>query len=113
MARKHLFEIAKSEPAPATPQVQPAAPSQPARPLMGLNLTPSTPVGAISQSLEAINSRASRAEEIERKLSQGYSGVELDPAGIESAIGIDRLGVDPEHQTAPAEQIRASGRPVP
>lgn len=113
MARKHLFEIAKSEPAPAAPQVQPAAPSQPARPLMGLNLTPSTPVGAISQSLEAINSRASRAEEIERRLSQGHAVVELNPADIDSAIVIDRLGVDPEHQNALVQQIRENGQLVP
>jgi ParB family chromosome partitioning protein len=112
MARKHLFEIAKSEPVPAEPQAQPQ-PQQPARPLMGLSLTPSTPVGAISQSLEAINSRASRAEEIERKLSQGQSVVELDPSVIDSAIVIDRLGIDPEHQNALIQQIRENGQLVP
>src|SRR5690606_40818131 len=61
MARKHLFEIANTDPAPA--EVQQPQPRQLERPLLGLNLTPSTPVGAISQSLEAINSRATRAEE--------------------------------------------------
>lgn len=110
MARKHLFEIANTDPAPAEAT---QTPRQPARPLMGLNLTPSTPVGAISQSLEAINSRASRAEEIERKLSQGHAVIELDPATIDSAIVVDRLGVDAEQQEALVQQIRENGQLVP
>jgi ParB family chromosome partitioning protein len=111
MARKHLFEIANTDPAPA--EVQQPQPRQPERPLLGLNLTPSTPVGAISQSLEAINSRATRAEEIERKLSQGHVVVELDPATIDSAIVVDRLGVDPAQQDALVQQIRENGQLVP
>lgn len=113
MARKHLFEIADNEPAPAETSAAPQQPRLPARPLMGLNLTASSPVGAISQSLEAINSRASRAEEIERKLSQGHTVVELDPQLIDSAIVVDRLGIDPEQLSSLVEQIRDNGQLVP
>ena len=63
MARKNVFDLAQ-EPTKLTP-----ASAQPklGRPLLGLerSIRPASPVGAISQSLENINSRAQRADEIE------------------------------------------------
>lgn len=112
MARKNLFEIS------ATPPDEPAA--EPvrrplSRPLMGLDrpLKPAGPVGAISQSLENITSRAQRAEEIEKKIAEGQAIVELDPEFIDSSFVIDRLGVEKEQHNSLVEQIREHGQQVP
>lgn len=82
---------------------------------MGLDrpLKPGRPVGAISLSLENINSRAQRAEEIERKLSEGQAVVELDPSLIDQSIVVDRLGVSDERRAALVDQIREHGQQVP
>ena len=112
MARKNVLEV--SEPPHAD---QPA--EQPrkslGRPLMGLErpLKPASPVGAISQSLDAINSRAHRADEIERKLAEGQTVIEIDPGLVDSSIVIDRLGVETEDQAALVAQIREHGQQVP
>lgn len=112
MARKNLFDISGTPPAePATePLRKPLS-----RPLMGLDrpLKPTGPVGAISQSLENITSRAQRAEEIEKKIAEGQAIVELDPELIDNSIVIDRLGVEEEQQAALVEQIRDHGQQVP
>lgn len=112
MARKNLFEIS------ATPPDEPAA--EPvrrplSRPLMGLDrpLKPAGPVGAISQSLENIASRAQRAEEIEKKIAEGQAIVELDPELIDSSFVVDRLGVEKEQHDSLVEQIREHGQQVP
>ncbi|RWH34856.1 plasmid partitioning protein RepB [Mesorhizobium sp.] len=112
MARKNLFEVSE----PTNEQSPPdAARTALVRPLMGLDraLKPGRPVGAISQSLENINSRAQRAEEIERKLSEGQVVVELDPGLIDHSIVVDRLGVSDEAQAGLVEQIREHGQQVP
>ncbi|MDX8500881.1 plasmid partitioning protein RepB [Mesorhizobium sp. VK4C] len=112
MARKNLFEVSEA----TSEQSQPdAARTALVRPLMGLDrpLKPGRPVGAISQSLENINSRAQRAEEIERKLSEGQAIVELDPNLIDQSIVIDRLGVSDEVQGGLIAQIREHGQQVP
>jgi ParB family chromosome partitioning protein len=112
MARKNLFDMT------ATPSAEPGAEQlrKPlSRPLMGLDrpLKPASPVGAISQSLENITSRAQRAEEIEKKIAEGQAIVELDPELIDDSIVIDRLGVEEEQQAALVEQIREHGQQVP
>ena len=112
MARKNLFEVSE----PTGDQTPPdAARTALVRPLMGLErpLKPGRPVGAISQSLENINSRAQRAEEIERKLSEGQAVVELDPSLIDQSIVVDRLGVSDEKRAALVDQIREHGQQVP
>ena len=112
MARKNLFEVSE----PVGEQTSPdAARTALVRPLMGLDrpLKPGRPVGAISQSLENINSRAQRAEEIERKLSEGQAVVELDPSLIDQSIVVDRLGVSDEKRAALVDQIREHGQQVP
>lgn len=111
MARKNLFEV--NEPLAERPAEPTPAPL--GRPLLGLErpLRPASPVGAISQSLETINERSQRADEIEKKLSAGLNVVELDPALIEGSFIVDRLGVDPEDQAALVAQIREHGQQVP
>lgn len=112
MARKNLFEISAAPPDEATaePVRRPLS-----RPLMGLDrpLKPAGPVGAISQSLENITSRAQRAEEIEKKIAEGQAIVELDPELIDSSFVIDRLGVEKEQHNSLVEQIREHGQQVP
>lgn len=112
MARKNLFEVSEATSEQSLPD---AARTALVRPLMGLDrpLKPGRPVGAISQSLENINSRAQRAEEIERKLSEGQAVVELDPGLIDHSIVVDRLGVSDEAQAGLVEQIRDHGQQVP
>ena len=112
MARKNLFEVSEPTGEHTPPD---AARTALVRPLMGLDrpLKPVGPVGAISQSLENINSRAQRAEEIERKLSEGQAVVELDPGVIDQSIVVDRLGESDERRAALVDQIREHGQQVP
>ncbi|MET3523950.1 plasmid partitioning protein RepB [Mesorhizobium abyssinicae] len=112
MARKNLFEVSEG---PSDQSPPDGARTALVRPLMGLErpLKPGRPVGAISQSLENINSRAQRAEEIERKLSEGQAVIELDPVLIDQSIVIDRLGVSDEAQAGLVAQIREHGQQVP
>ncbi len=110
MARKHVFSIA--DPSPEGPEAEKQqAPS--GRPLMGMSLKPAAPVGAITQSLETINSRAARAAEIERKLISGQAVVELDPGLVDGSIIVDRLDVDRQQMDALVAQIREHGQQVP
>lgn len=118
MARKNLFDIKITPPTdpltePNEPVEQRARPL--GRPLMGLgaNIKPSSPVGAISQSLENMNERATRAKEIEKQLAEGQTIVELDPQFIESSFVVDRLGVELEDQQALIDQIKEHGQQVP
>ena len=109
MARKNVFEV--------SPDVHEAEPIRKplGRPLLGLErpIRPASPVGAISQSLENINSRAHRADEIEKKLAEGQVIVELEPALIEGSFVVDRLGIDSEDQSSLVAQIRVHGQQVP
>lgn len=112
MARKNLFKVAS--PIHDDPDMEHA--QKPLmRPLMGLDrpLKPAGPVGALSQSLDDIHARTLRAEEIEKKLAEGQTVVELDPSLIDQSIVIDRLGVDDQQQTALVEQVREHGQQVP
>ncbi|MBU2146970.1 MAG: plasmid partitioning protein RepB [Alphaproteobacteria bacterium] len=109
MARKNLFEVSpESTEAERVPQPL-------GRPLLGLerSLRTASPVGAISQSLENINSRAQRADEIERRLAEGQVIVELEPDLIDGSFVLDRLGVNNDDQTSLVGQIREHGQQVP
>jgi ParB family chromosome partitioning protein len=112
MARKNLFELSPERAGAAS--VEPARPPL-ERPLLGLErpLRPASPVGAISQSLENINSRAHRAEEIERKLAQGLAIVELEPDLVDGSFVPDRLEVDSGDALSLVAQIREHGQQVP
>jgi ParB family chromosome partitioning protein len=112
MARKNVFEVSpeRAGTAGAEPARAPLA-----RPLLGLErpLRPASPVGAISQSLENINSRAHRAEEIERKLAEGQAVVELEPDLVDGSFVPDRLEVDPDDASSLVAQIRENCQQVP
>ncbi|SMH26305.1 plasmid partitioning protein RepB [Mesorhizobium australicum] len=111
MARKNVFDLAldSTEVAPALAQPKLG------RPLLGLERPnrPASPLGSISQSLENINSRASRAEEIEKKLAEGQTVIELDTSLIDSSFVVDRLGVNAEDTASLIAQIKEHGQQVP
>jgi len=111
MARKNVFEVSPDVNEVEPVRVQP----QLGRPLLGLErpIRPASPVGAISQSLENINLRAHRADEIEKKLAEGLVIVELDTALIDGSFVVDRLGIDSEDQSSLVDQIREHGQQVP
>lgn len=112
MARKNVFGIVEQDG---------AAPGEPerallnSRPLAGFEKPTkrSSPVGAFSQSLGDINEKASRVEELEKKLAKGQAVVELDPSLVDSSFVADRLGVSDEDQDALVSQIREHGQQVP
>lgn len=112
MARKNVFEVVES---PSQQEHSEPVTRPRGRPLMGLELPvrPAGAVGAISQSLETINTRAQRADEIEKKLARGQAVVEIDPDLVDFSIVVDRLGVDAEQQSALIAQIREHGQQVP
>ncbi len=107
MSRKALFT--NLSPAPATPDAP--APSR-SRPLMGAaGLSPDArPVGAVGQSLNELSDRAKRAEEIERKLTQGQVIVDLDPDLIDPSFVADRMEMAPAALQSLREKIEAHGQ---
>lgn len=111
MARKNVFDLtpehAEAAPALAQPKL--------GRPLLGLDrpIRPASPLGSISQSLENINSRAQRADEIERQLAAGQVIIELDPALVDGSFVVDRLGFDAEDNASLAALIKEHGQQVP
>jgi ParB family chromosome partitioning protein len=115
MARKNIFDFSPSgdnTPNDTTHPVQ----SRSDRPLAGLDrdrTTKPAALGAISQSLEKINERSARAEEIERQLASGETIVEIETDLIDASFVSDRLGYDDEDQARLIEQIRDTGQLVP
>jgi ParB family chromosome partitioning protein len=63
--------------------------------------------------LDNINSRAHRADEIERKLAEGQVIIELDPAFVDGSFVVDRLRPDGDDLSSFVAQIREHGQQVP
>ena len=84
------------------------------RPIMGspelLSGHSTSPVGAIGQSLGEISARATRADEIERKLVEGQIIVELDPALVDPSFISDRMPSSEAESAELAEAIRQHGQ---
>ncbi len=114
MARKISFD-APSEETPPLETEQRSAPPHPVRPLLGLErpVKQSSALGAISQSLGDISERVKRAEQIERKLIEGQSVVELDPSFVDDSFVPDRMEATQEQNAAFREMIREHGQSVP
>lgn len=72
-----------------------------------------TPVGAIGQSLGEFAAKAKRAEEIERRLSQGQAVVELAPELIDPSFVADRMPSTPEAHAKLLRSIEEHGQQVP
>lgn len=112
MARKINFDAPAAE-TDAQPSPTPA-PNR-LRPLLGLDrpIKPSSALGAISQSLGGITDKVKRAEEIEQKLIQGQTIVELDPELVDNSFVADRMESTDEQNAAFRELIRQHGQNVP
>lgn len=117
MSRKIFADL----PAPGSQPAEPAATPrrQAMRPLMAalenepLETARRSPVGALGQSLGEMSERTRRAEEIERRLSEGQTIVELDVADVEPSFIPDRMQIDDEAFGGFVEAIRAEGQQVP
>jgi ParB family chromosome partitioning protein len=110
MARKINFDAPPQEPV----DVAPPAPNR-VRPLLGLDrpLRQPSALGAISQSLGGITDRVKRADEIEQRLVQGQTIVELDPDLIDNSFVADRMESTDEQNAAFRDIIRKHGQNVP
>jgi len=92
MSRKNILS---DEPCRAQHSAAPSEHSK-IRPLLGIARPqrPASALGAISQSLDSINARALRAQEIEERLALGDVIVEIDPNLIDPSPIADRLPDD-------------------
>jgi len=85
-----------------------------ARPILGspdlIADAQASPVGAIGQSLGEFSERAKRADEIERKLTEGQVIVELDPGLIDPSFVADRMPAPAEALTSLMEKVRDHGQ---
>ena len=78
------------------------------RPLLSGNRTKA--MSAVSGAVEDLKERSRRADEIEKKLSQGYAVIDMDTASIEPSFVQDRMGGDIDGLLA---SIREQGQQVP
>lgn len=114
MARKISFDAPLNE-TEGTAQTQTTLLVSRVRPLLGLErpIKPTSALGAISQSLGGITDKAKRVDEIEQKLIQGQTIVELEPTLIDNSFVADRMEPTDEQSTAFRELIRQHGQNVP
>lgn len=112
MARKITFDAPLNEAIGAT---NPTPAVNHVRPLLGLDRPIRQPsaLGAISQSLGGMTDKVKRADEIEQKLIQGQTIVELDPLQIDNSFVADRMEATEEQSAAFRELIRKHGQNVP
>lgn len=114
MSRKHLFANLEDR---AVAEVTEAPPRQRMhmRPLLSSSPsgTESAPVGAIGRSLDAAAQKAKRAEDVERRLAEGLTVVELEPSLIDPSFIADRMESAPDAEASLLEAIREQGQQVP
>lgn len=120
MSRKKIFASlnAGTENSGTAPPVTPIARKQSRlRPLLGsedlIEDKDATPVGVLGQSLDALNARATKAEEMEKKLLAGQTVVEMEPDQVEPSFVPDRIVADDEVFQNFVESIRDEGQHVP
>lgn len=84
------------------------------RPILGspdlIDDSQARPVGALGQSLGEFSERAKRAEDIERRLTEGQVIIDLDPERIDPSFIADRMPIAPEALTSLMEKIRDHGQ---
>lgn len=112
MSRKALFTTHAPSPEPT---VSPLAPTRArARPILGspdlISDVAARPIGAIGQSLGAINDRSKRADEIEKKLTEGQIIVDIDTDLIDPSFVSDRMPVSDQAIAGLSELIRDHGQ---
>lgn len=116
MSRKQIFANLTNK-STDTQDAQAERPRQRVRPILGAALSnsdaPNSPVGMLGQSLTEANERSKRAEEIEKKLSEGLTIVSLDPADIDPSFIPDRMPSTAADDAGLVEAIREQGQQVP
>jgi len=115
MARKNVFAL-DSDPLTRVNETEPDRSQPHSRPLADLDVERSnrpSALGAISKSLERINARSEKADEIEKKLTSGQTIIEIETELIENSFISDRLGIDQGDQDKLVTQIREMGQLVP
>ncbi|MDQ0322127.1 ParB family chromosome partitioning protein [Pararhizobium capsulatum DSM 1112] len=70
-------------------------------------------LGAVTRSIDALSARAESAKQLEEKLANGETVIDLDPALIENSFVNDRLGGDDERFQELVEAIRQRGQDSP
>lgn len=117
MSRKHFQHLIQPPQAPERDASTPRVNRTHMRPILGdVNLVEdaaASPVGAIGQSLGAVAQKAKRADDIERRLAEGQTIVELDPGIIDPSFISDRMPGAVDDQTTLLEAIRDNGQQVP
>ena len=102
MSRKALFanleQTAKNQADAQSPGGEAAEPRfnrLRMRPILGatglIEHAAASPIGAIGRSLGEFTAKAKRADEVERKLAQGYAVIDLDPSLIDPSFVADRM----------------------
>ncbi|MFB9948653.1 plasmid partitioning protein RepB [Rhizobium puerariae] len=117
MSRKDVFANLQ----PSAPAQQGNSDNRPAksrlRPILGspelLQDGARSPVGAIGQSLNEVSERNRRAEEIEKRLSEGQAVISLDTADIDPSFIPDRMPGGKEAHDRLVASIRDQGQQVP
>jgi len=112
MSRKHILGV--STDAPETPSAENRTAKSRSMPLLGVarkERDPTTKLTAnIGNALREQNDRLGRAEEIERRLAEGQTVVELDASSIEPSFVRDRMQGNIDGLVA---SIREQGQQVP
>lgn len=116
MARLNIFDALNNPANASTPdaptQTGDDRPFKADRPFAPKDRKPHRPtpqLGLIQGAMESTG----RAEELERKLTQGVTVVDLDPAEIDASFVPDRMAPSEEAHQALVASIRESGQQVP
>ncbi len=121
MSRKALFAnlLGAKDPQqpPETQDTSERVARLPNRPILGapelIKNPAAAPVGALSQSLSEFKAQAERAAEIEKRLAEGQTIVDLDPALVDPSFVADRFGTSDEAHRRLVESIREHGQQAP
>ncbi len=112
MSRKHILGVSTDIPVPSSEENR--QPKSRSMPLLGVarkDRDPATKLTAnIGNALREQNDRLGRAEEIERRLAEGQTVIELDPSAIDPSFVRDRMSGDVDGLRA---SIREQGQQVP
>lgn len=117
MSRKDVFANLQPPTAPGDGVADARPIKSRLRPILGspdlIQDATRAPIGAIGQSLNEVNARNKRADEIEKRLSEGQVVVSLETAMIDPSFVPDRMpGATEDHDRLVAS-IREQGQQVP
>lgn len=109
MARKNILSGLMDDSKKFT-AVNPDAPSTETQPLSFKGIGA---LGAVTRSIDALSAKAESAKQLEEKLANGETVIDLDPGLIEDSFINDRLGHDDEKFQELVEAIRQRGQDSP